>query len=309
MKRKLIVFLLVTICFIITAEQLSAKCIIKEFSLKLSGGHGTMQMGDLNTYYENRSDFFDKYLSFVKDFGIITSRTGDAPKLDKGMDMFAELMAHLTKNFALSLGFGYMRRTAESEVILILQSPDQSVTETTTWKPKPRTTVYPILFSAYYFLPVVKRLNIYIHAGIGYYFGKQSIYGIMNYGSSDGYSATDRETGIYKGTAIGYHGGLGVEFKICSNIAFFVEGKARSATIKELTGERALVYSYGTIQDSGTVWYVEREEDFLEFVEKNYRVEKDKPDASWLDKVRNWKVDLSGVSALVGFKISFGKKN
>ena len=308
MKRKLIIYVLATVCLICFTEQLSSENIFKEFNLKLSGGYGAMSVGDLNDFYDSRINLFDNYMSFLREYGITASRTGEAPDLDKGMEIFAEFMAHLTQNFALSVGFGYMQRTAESEVTLLLQIPeDPGLSETTTWRSKPKITTYPILLSAYYFLPVLEKLNIFFNAGVGAYFGKQSLDETLAF-SGYGYSDTQRETGSFKGTAFGFHGGIGAEFKVRSNIAIFIEGKARSATIKELKGEQTLQYGGSSHEHSGTIWYVEEEESMLETTIKRYEVDENKPDDSWLMNVRKWRVNLSGISGLIGIRFSFGSK-
>ena len=310
MRRKFIICLIVIFCMICFTEQLSSKSILERFSLKLSGGCGNMAVGDLNTYYDSRQNFFDKYISYMQEFGAIGSRTGDVPHLDKGRDMLAELMVHLTKNFALSIGYGTMNRRAESEVVLSLQVPDYpEYSETVTWRPKPEIVVHPLLFSAYYFLPVIKKLDVYFTAGVGVYYGTQSWEATMLF-VGEGYPASDHETGHFKGTGFGFHGGIGAEFKICSWIAIFLEGRARSASIKELKGDWNLYYDEYSLNRSGTIWYVESESfEFEGLIEKDYLVQEDKPDEFWIDSVRNWKVDLSGVSGFIGIRIYFGKRN
>lgn len=307
MKRKLIIYVLVTICFICFTGQLSSMDIFKELSLKLSGGYGTMSVGDLNVFFDNRMALFDEYISMAQEYGIIASRTGEAPDLDKGMDILAEFMAHLTQHFVLSVGFGYLQRKAEGEVILLLQSPDDpGLSESTTWRPKPKITTYPVLLTAYYFLPVQEKLNVYFNAGVGAYFGKQSWDGTMTF-AGGGESATERETASFRGTAFGFHGGIGAEYKLKPNIAIFIEGKARAATIGELKGDQVIDYFGGTLKNSGTIWYVEEEDSFFEQGIKTYEVDENKPDASWVMNVRKWRVSLSGLSGLIGIRISFGK--
>ena len=134
-----------------------------------------MAVGDLNTYFGNRQEFFDKYLAYGQEYGLTATRTGDVPHLDKGPDMLAELMFHLTSRFALSIGYGSMNRKADSVVTLFFQDPDYpEYSDLTTWKPKAEIVVHPLLFTAYYFLPVLKKLDIYVHAGVGVYYGTQS---------------------------------------------------------------------------------------------------------------------------------------
>ena len=83
MKRKLIIYVLATVCLICFTEQLSSENIFKEFNLKLSGGYGAMSVGDLNDFFDNRITLFDTYISFLQEYGIIASRTAPARAASK----------------------------------------------------------------------------------------------------------------------------------------------------------------------------------------------------------------------------------
>ena len=126
-----------------------------------------------------------------------------------------------------------------------------------------------------------------------------------------GYWGSELVTARFEGTGYGFHGGIGAEFKICPWVAIFVEGRARSAKIKELKGEWNLFYGQEyNLKRTGYIWYVVSDSlDFDGFIEESYLVQEDKPDNFWVDSARKWTVDLSGISGFIGFRIYFGKRN
>ena len=111
------------------------------------------------------------------------------------------------------------------------------------------------------------------------------------------------------GTAFGFHGGFGFEYKVNNSITLFVEGKGRSATLKSLKGDRTVTWDDDVVDtETGTIWYTKEPADTdLELV--GYEFGKTKPENSWIISARKWEVVLSGISAVVGVRISFGKKN
>ena len=80
MKRKLTIYALMTVALFCFTELSPAQDFIKEFSLKVSGGYGTMSVGDLNDVLGNNVAYFDALLVMMKSVGIDGSRTGDVRK-------------------------------------------------------------------------------------------------------------------------------------------------------------------------------------------------------------------------------------
>ena len=306
MKRRFMIGALIVICLFCFTGQVYPKIFSRGFSVKVSGGTGTMAVGDLNTFSDSRLELFDAYAVFLQAFGYTATLTGGVPHLDRGLDMFAEFMVHMTRRFSIGLGAGYMQRTAEAQLDLFYQDPAEPAdSEGVIWQPRPRVTVFPVLLSGYYFLPVMEKLNIFISAGAGLYFGRQSWNTVQRYiwrNDED----LDQLIGRFTGSGFGIHGGIGAEFKITPLLALFIEGRARSAVIKSLKGSEDLLYFGGIVSREGTLWYVEIDDDYLGAIEKSYRADEEKPNRSYMQNVRKWEVDLSGISALIGIRISFG---
>jgi len=284
----------------------SAQGFLKKFSLKASGGIGTMAIGDTNDLFESNMEYFEFIADWYELIGGSGSVTGDTPKLNGGFDMFAEFIAFLTEKFGVSLGVGIINRTEKGDVNLNLSTPDWG-DENVNWKAEPKITAVPVLLSLYYFHPIAEKLNVFINAGVGLYFCTQSWEGSNTY---TGLGETDVTTDVadISGTAFGFHGGLGFEYAVNDSITLFVEGKGRSATIKSLKGDRTVSWDGDSDTESGTIWYTEEPADTT-LTLLGYEFGDTKPDDSWYTLVRKWEVALSGVSAVVGIRISFGEKN
>jgi len=262
----------------------------KKFSLKLTGGYGTMSAGDINEMLSSLDTILTDLLSgFTKE--------GSLEKIKWGLDFDGELIVDLTDNIGIGLGVGYIQRKKDSETIFM--EPLGTVTITG----EPKITVIPIKLSAYYFYPIASRLNIFLNGGIGYYFGN------ITFGFGSDVSAIEetfwtKNVIEAKDDGIGFHGGIGFEYNMAKNFAFFVEGAGRYTKLKNWEGDITITDSDGyTDKSSGTVWYYE-----TEFFGKYYPtidVAKDKPTYPDIKNVRKFEGDLSGFSFRAGIRVKF----
>jgi len=107
--------------------------------------------------------------------------------------------------------------------------------------------------SFYFGLPLGSSVAVVLNAGFGYYLGTVN-YDVFHESQSGGYSYENLEAWSAKSNALGFHGGIDLEFGIARNLAFIVGAKGRYAKITDLTGDLEYEYdtSYG-YSDSGTV--------------------------------------------------------
>ena len=295
----------------------SAKIALKGFSLKLSGGLGTMSIGDLNDYFDSTTAFHNAIVEILPWEGFTVTRRGEFPKLNTGLDLSGAFIVHMTDNFGVGIEFGFMQRTAAGEVTLSqsleINDSIDVYASTLNWKDKPKLNVYPFFLTVYCFQPVMEKLNIYISGGAGFYFGKQSwetSYSQKNYEQSElvnSWEETDRYN--LSGTAFGFKGGFGVEYEVSDHIALFAEGNGRTGTIKSLEGDLNIVFDgENTSNKSGTFWYYKTRNEFLNLDVIDYRISNEKPNYPADHAVRKWKTKLEGLTGLIGIRISFGTK-
>ncbi len=297
MKRKLITLSTMIFFFLALTGIGQAQDFIKEFSLKFTGGFGTMAIGDYNTIGEDQKQFFDDYKALMETFGFQVSRTGEFKKINMGLEFEGELIMDLGGAFGIGFGVGYIRRSNESETglsIADLGSLSYSI--------EPIITVTPVNLSLYFFPPIAPSMNIYLYGGLGYYMGKLTATSEM---AADGY--WEKSESELKDKGLGFHAGAGLEFNIAPKIVIFIEGKGRYCKLKSWEGDSTLTDSDGwTGSESGTLWYYEAQGFYG--TGKWYSMivlQEDKPSGYDIRNIREFAANLSGISLRTGIRIKF----
>ena len=150
-------------------------------------------------------------------------------------------------------------------------------------------------------IPISRKLNIVLNGGTGYYMAKATSLCSLNAGGITNELSTD-----VKANGFGINGGIAFEFKMGTNIGFFVELSGRYAKIGKFDGsgtEKSNGYSNIT---NGRLYYFEIQ---------NWGNEKYYPEVSVYDpktppinppsltNMREAKIDFSGGSVRLGLII------
>jgi hypothetical protein len=218
---------------------------------------------------------------------------------------------------------------------------DYTITDQSSQSHEHTLTVIPISLSLYGFLPLGSRADIFVGAGPDYYLGTldyhlseletydliQKYY--MNSGSDiDTFSSENKYDTRYheKSTSrnVGVHLSGGLHVRLFSGFELFAEALYRWANLKDWQGDADMVQTYTSTsgylstgltttsdrmegRDSGKLWY-------FEDYEPSYRtkyygrmeISSDAPGEDiGMKNVRTAAIDLTGISATVGVKISF----
>ena len=270
---------------------------IKGFSLKLTGGYGTMAVGDFNTVVEDQDSLYNNIASL---FGY--PKDGALKQLNYGIELEVEIIMKLPGNFGLGIGTGYYQRSKDSEFSIEGNwwfYPGRNIS----WKPK--FTAIPITLTFYYFLPIKSLVNLYLNGGVGYYFGKATFTLREDFFPYGTWPTEWNEKRLEaKDQNFGIHGGVGLEFNVISKVDFFIEGNGIYCKLKSWKGNVITEYSHKlSDEDSGTVWYYE--EGWGEGLYANFTASEDRPNWGGISNVRNFKWDLSGLSLRAGIIIRF----
>jgi opacity protein-like surface antigen len=263
---------------------------IKGFSLKLTGGYGTMAVGDFNTVVE---DLDSRYNYIASYYGV--TKEGTLKQLNYGIELEGEIIMKLPGNFGLGIGTGYYLRSKDSEFSIEEYLPGYGYFQGRTISLKPKFTAIPITLTFYYFLPSKSLVNLYLNGGIGYYFGKVTFTIredlVPYFDDSPEWNEKQLEA---KDQGFGLHGGVGLEFNVISKVAFFIEGNGIYCILKSWKGDVITEYSHkSSDKESGTVLYYE------EAGYANFTTSKDRPN------VRKLRWNLSGLSLRGGIRIRF----
>lgn len=285
-----------------------SKDFIKGFSLKLTGGYGTMAVGDFNTVVEDLNRLYNDIATY---WGY--PKEGELIKLNYGIELEVEIIMKLTGNFGLGIGTGYYQRSKDSAF---------SIEGNWWWylgrniSLKPEFKAIPITLTFYYFLPLKSLANLYLNGGIGYYFGKATFTAredFFPYG--DWPTEWDEKRLEAKDQNLGLHGGVGLEFNVISKVAFFIEGNGIYCILKSWKGDIINEYGYEfsdteysyrqSDEESGTILYYERSGGGWLYA--NFTLSADMPDMGGGDisNIRKFKWNLSGMSLRGGIRIRF----
>jgi len=298
MKRKLIALsTMIFVFFFLTSTGIGqTQDFIKGFSLKFTGGYGTMATGDYNTAGKDQEQLFDDFSALIG-----ATKTGEFKKLNMGLEFEGELIMNLGGTFGIGVGVGYIRRSNESEIGISIVGLGS-----TSYSYAPIINVSPVNLSLYFFPPAAPSLNFYLYGGVGYYMGKVTstfraeaqLVGLPTY-----WVETESEL---KDKGLGFHAGAGLEFNIAPKIAIFIEGKGRYCKLKSWQGDSTLTDSDGwTESESGTMWYYEVQSLDTGKWYSQIALQEDKPSRVDIRDIREFKVNLTGISLRTGIRIKF----
>ena len=228
-----------------------------ELSFKLSGSYGQLVdgAGDVEEARKGmESYFFD--LNQMDEY--TTTFDWKTPK--KTNDFRAELMFRFTRNFALSVGSGYL--TAKNPASYTI---DYNIEEDyedyggsyhfeghdyTVYSQQGTLSAIPITLDAYVLMPIGKRetFMVFAHVGVGYYFGKLLLN--LDMDSTSEFEETTSGKLTYQGestnnvqmtqktssNAFGYHAGIGFDIKLTRFFALGAEAYGRQVVFRNWEG-------------------------------------------------------------------------
>jgi len=228
-----------------------AQGFIKRFSLKFTGGYGTMATGDYNTFGEAKEAYLKDWVETFESMGFRFTKEGEFNKLNLGFEYEGEFILNLFGGFGIGVGAGYIKRSNESEMrVYELGSISNFI--------KAEFSAVPVNLNAYYFFPITSFVNIFINGGFSYYFGKMIIFR-EHYEEYPAFSWWEKNESKIKDQSLGFHGGIGFEFNINSKFGFFIEGKGRYCILRGWKGNDTYEHSIGLKEEnSGAMWFGEQ---------------------------------------------------
>ncbi len=261
------------------------------FSLKIHGGMSYLFSNDVNDHLQATTDYWI-------DRGVDVE--GEFEPLQNGIEFGGEYIVNLTPHIGIGLGGGYIKASSKSSVNNVWFGYSYQDTA------NPKITAIPLTLSAYFDLPLGKKLNFTLQTGLGYYLGTLS----WDYSYESEFD-NFKENWEGKSTAFGFHGALGFEFNFSSRMALFVEAFGRYAKLKALKGnysfeETFLGYQEQESIDEATLWYYEWRSSLTGNYYPTLEFNDDKPEeTSFVKNIREGEVDLTGFSIRMGIRIRF----
>ncbi|NIM90111.1 MAG: hypothetical protein GTO17_04100 [Candidatus Aminicenantes bacterium] len=261
------------------------------FSLKMHGGKSYLFANDINDHLQATTDYWN-------DRGVDVD--GEFDPLQNGIEFGGEFIVNLAPHIGIGLGGGYIQASSESTVNNVWFGYSYQDTA------RPKVTAIPLTLSAYFDLPLAKRLSFTVQVGLGYYLGTFS----WDYSYESEFDDF-KENWEGKSNALGFHGSLGFEFNFSSRIALFVESFGRYAKLKALKGNYTFEETFFGYQgqesiDEATLWYYEWRSSLTGNYYPTLEFNDEKPEeTSFVKNIREGEVDLTGFSVRVGIRIRF----
>jgi hypothetical protein len=266
------------------------------FGLRLTGGASLLMRNDFNDHMQSYNDFYNdaSFFTVGSEFELIKM----------GMDLSGEILVSPMPNFSIGIGAGYLSAGKESTLEISHNSYSADLTF------HPSFSIIPITLSFYFGPPLGSSVAVVLNAGFGYYLGTVN-YDVFHESQSGGYSYENLEAWSAKSNALGFHGGIDLEFGIARNLAFIVGAKGRYAILTDLTGDLEYEYdtSYG-YSDSGTVkdltlWFGDNQDSPTGKKYPMLALSDSKPSGTLWSNVRKAEVNLSGIVFQAGIKVFF----
>jgi hypothetical protein len=263
-------------------------------SLRLFGGYGRAETGDLNEGLDGFYEVFKLYSA--QGFG---TTTGGYNPLRDGYHAGADLVFQITPRIGIGIGAGYMRFSESSHLTFSQGSSDIELSST------PTLSAVPIRLGLFLTLPLGERLNLLVGAAAVAHAGlrldaKQRIDYMGGYWAETTISAK-------RGASIddlGFQGSLGFELKIFPNTGFFVEAVAHYARFENFesaTGSKR--FSDGDSETiKGRIYLATYTESIGEYSILTV-LETPPASVSPNEVYKEPKIDLSGFSLQTGFRI------
>lgn len=292
-KKSVILFPFILIIFFL-ARPVCAQDSYQKFSLKLSGGFGNTTGGDMEAMKDGVNETLAD-LAALEGFTV----TDELKSMNWGPEFEGELIFQFTRQFGVSLGVESIRRKSDSTGAVELGA---LASLSLSWTPE--YSAIPIKLSGYYFIPVGEKMKVFVKAGVGYYIAKIK-YNIQVEEKLLDNTFVEQQTGEAKDNGFGFHGGLGVEYRIATNFDLFVEGAGRYVNLKDWDVENNTTLPWSSHYETGKFWYADEYEETTDKYYGTLLVYKEMPEGPELKNVRKAEISLSGITFRMGVKIRF----
>jgi opacity protein-like surface antigen len=254
-----------------------------KFQIRLYGGLSYLEGGDAN---DGVGGIFRSYSEGASLYGY--SASGAFKPAHLGMGFGGDFIFQITPNFGIGVGVGYMQASKTSTMTFISGTTLQ-------FDGKPSFSAVPLRLGLFFTYPMGPSLNFNFNVGGGYYMAKMT--SMLRISSEAYYEQLDNEA---KANGFGFQGGMGVDFRIASNVFLFIEAQGQMANFGGFEGTGALSFSGGSsVNETGKLYYFEETFE-TPILYPIIKVASTPPSGSWVHNLREAKVNFNGGQIVVG---------
>lgn len=260
------------------------------FVLRLFGNLSFFSANDINKGIEGYTDLNkDTFLDRGWPIDV------DGPKaLKGGISPEITIIIPLVTRLGVGVGLEYFR-TSKTSTITGFKTEGEAVSTL-----EPVIEVIPVKISLVYSFPLSAKWTLLPYAGVSFHFSKFLF--TWDYIEGDFQQTTDIDA---SGRSLGFHGGLGCDLKLSSNIALSLEAEGKYAKIPDYEGTYEVRNNAGYWETRrGPVYFIE----YTETSGKTYAgflASQMKPSDSSILSVKQLEIDLSGIRIKAGISFRF----
>jgi hypothetical protein len=261
-----------------------------DLGLKFSGGYAYLDLRNTNRSLQDWAAWRKREAEANKNWEYLGN---NVINLHSGIDFEGEFLVSFLDRFEIGLGAGYIYGdlgNKEAEVSI------QRVKEPISHAYPLTLSAHPLFLSAYYFFPLKSGISLYIRASGGAAWIRYVNREAQKLESSAKYNYFRLEKAAASGSM--FVGGFGLSCETKTGIRFFIEGSARRAKIRGLSGENEE-------GEKGILYQFEEYIPELDFWQTKNEIRTEKPSGSNYRSVSEALIDFSGFSVKIGFRISF----
>jgi opacity protein-like surface antigen len=294
MKKGMFIVFASVMCVLLMTSTGLAQNPSKKFTLKASGGYGSISGGDLTTIAGGLNE---QLADIARLAG--ASASGEIKNAKWGPEFEGEFVYNFTERWGVGLGVGYIRKSVESGAQLRLGTYAGVSFD---WEPVYK--VIPVTLNGYYNFPVASKVNAYVKGGAGYYFATWD-YKIRQENELLGITVWEENEGTAKDSGFGFQGGLGFAYSLSDSVALFLEGSGRFVNLKNWDVENVNRNALGTDSETGSFWYLEEYEEDTGKYYPSLELSDDEPSDPDNRNVRKAEISLSGIVFKLGVIFRF----
>jgi hypothetical protein len=253
-------------------------------TIRLYSGGNYLQGGDLNGGLNGWTDYWK---ASYRESGY-PNQAGSFNPVHLGFLGGGDLIFQLSPRFGIGLGAEYFEAAKSSTLTF------QSTSSNLTWTIMGKASALPAKASLFYFIPLGRNVTLSVHGGIGYYWAQTRLEShLMSTAPVIDYLIDAKAKGL------GYHGGLGLEWKLFPKVNFLIEAVGRYASLTGFEGETTIVDSGSW---KGKLYYWEASNSYIskyDYIDLLAGA----PGGTGLLLARDAKIDFSGICLRGGIVI------
>ncbi len=285
MKRMKAIIVLATVFVISTPASFCS-----DFLFRLSSGLGWLKADEVNRSLTGWQEGWKRQVDVDPSLSL---ESENFRSLHLGIDFEAELLFSFSRWLGLSVSAGYVYASLDEKQTLLSINQEGILTD---YARPTKVSAYPVLLSAYIFIPLGQKLSAFLRGGLGTIQARYVVREARKEAESERYVYPVYDNAKASGPS--YLGGLGLSYALDRSLGFFLEANFRSAMVSGFEGEDKLGVK-------GRLYTYEEYRPDIDFWQPRMGLHPEEPTVDGIRNVREATVDFSGFSAKIGLFLKF----